>query len=176
MKQSRGPAKKLAPALTPESICAHEFTMVDGLQLEVDCEACAGAQDLQNRVCMVGIMNVIARGVVPDIIILKRFMHKRYRGDSVRAIAEAASELSVLSRALRCASTPSDRKCRTCPCSPVKIVTQMRSMLLEDPATYIRTRTEAVLAETVKKTSCKRGPDCAAQARAVSVVLNRGGG
>lgn len=176
MRQSRGPAKKLAPALAPESACKHEFAVADGLQLEVDCETCAGAQDLENRVCMVGIMNVVARGAVPDIIILKRFMHRRYRGDAVRTVAEAASELSSLTRALRCASTPSDRRCRTCPCSLVVLVTRLRTMLLEDAAAYIRepARARLALSEAVEKSGCEKGAQCANHARAASVILNGG--
>jgi len=175
MKKSRGPAKILAPALACENVCKHEFTGAEGLQLEVDCEACPGAQDLESRGCMMGLMNVVAQGAVPDTVILKRFMHMRYRGEAVRTIAAAASELSALTRALRCASTVSDRKCRTCSCNRTRLATHLRTLLLDDPGRYVRSpgTAESALDEAVRGAACERGEECASRVRALRAPTGR---
>lgn len=176
MKESGRPAKKLAPTLAPGTCCPHEFNDAEGLLLEVDCGACGGAQDLLNRRCMVGVMNILTRGALPDAILLKRFMHKRYRNEAVRTVAQAAAELSRLMRAAACASAPSDRRCRTCPCSPKRLLDGMRIRLLDDPRGYIygRARIESVISEAVMSAACQNGSECAAQARSVSSVLTEG--
>lgn len=173
MKERGRPAKKLAPTLASGACCPHEFSEVEGLLLEVDCGACGGAQDMDNRRCMVGIMNVLARGASPDAILLKRFMHKRYRNDAVRTVVLAAAELSRLTCAIGGASVPSDRRCRTCPCNPTKLWEGMRARLMDDPQGYVRgfARLGSVLSEAVDEASCPRGVDCAAQARSASIVL-----
>jgi len=166
MKRDRRPAKRLAPTPSPEASCPHEFTGAEGLQLEVDCETCGGAQDLLNRRCLTGLVNVVVRNAVPDTIILKRFMHKRYRNETVKLVAGAASELSALTRALGSASTPSDRKCRTCPCSAVKLIAEMRKSLLRDPEAYLLGSglTESILDGAISRSGCERGRECAEKA------------
>lgn len=173
MKKSGAPAKRLAPTLAPGICCPHEFTGLEGLQLEVDCETCGGAQDLMNKRCLVGIVNVVVRGAVPDKIILKRFMHKRYRNEPVLLVAMAASELSTLTRALASASAPSDRKCRTCACGPKRLITEMRDRLLEDPQRYVRDRrlALAVIDKALAGLRCDKGRECADQARMASTLL-----
>lgn len=173
MRQSCGPTKRLAPTLAPGTCCPHEFTGSEGLQLEVDCESCGGAQDLLNRRCMVGIISIVARGAVPDTIMLKRFMHKRYRNEEVRVVAVAAAELSALTRAYACASTPSDRKCRTCACSPKRLVGELRMKLLGDPVQYVRDRrqVESMLSDAVAESGCERSRECARQACSGSIML-----
>ncbi|MBN1677956.1 MAG: hypothetical protein JW880_05395, partial [Candidatus Thermoplasmatota archaeon] len=172
MRHRSGPAKKLAPTLAPGTCCPHEFTGTEGFQLEVDCESCGGAQDLHNRRCMVGIISIVARGAVPDTIMLKRFMHKRYREEEVKVIAAAAAELSALTRAYACASIPSDRRCRTCSCSPKRLVGEMRTMLLEDPAEYVRDtgRVESMLSDAVARSGCERSQQCYRQAASGSIL------
>lgn len=167
MKRDRRPAKRLAPTLSPEASCPHEFTGAEGLQLEVDCEACGGAQDLLNRRCLAGLVNVIVRNAVPDTIILKRFMHKRYRNETVRLVADAASELSALTRALTSASIPSDRKCRTCPCSTGKLIAEMRKSLLQDPEAYLLEpgRVGSLLDSAASRSGCERARECVEKAR-----------
>jgi len=167
MKRARGPAKRLAPTPSPEASCPCEFTSAEGLQLEVDCDDCGGAQDLLNRRCLAGLVKVVARNAVPDTIILKRFMHKRYRNETVRLVADAASELSALTRALGGASTPSDRKCRTCPCSSGKLISEMRKSLLQDPEAYLvdSRRTEPLLDSAVSQSGCERARECVERAR-----------
>lgn len=143
MKHRRGPSKTLAPAPMPEVACPHEFTEEEGLQLEIDCMDCAGPQDLLNRRCLMGAVNVIMNGSIPDAVILRRFIHKRYRSDQILIISMAASELGGLCRALSCAQPPSDRRCRTCPASLPKMLAHLRQRLVEDPTAYFRRREEA---------------------------------
>ncbi len=166
MKRDRRPAKRLAPTPSPEDSCPHEFTGAEGLQLEVNCEACGGAQDLLNRRCLAGLVNVVVRNAVPDTIILKRFMHKRYRNETVRLVADAASELAALTRVLGSASTPSDRKCRTCPCNAVKLIAEMRMSLLQDPEAYLLDSgfAESLLDGAVSRSGCERARECAEKA------------
>lgn len=173
MKRTCGPAKRLAPTIAPGTSCPHEFTGTEGLQLEINCESCGGAQDLSNRRCMVGIVSIVARGAVPDTITLKRFMHKRYRNEDVKVVALAAAELSALGRAHTCASIPSDRKCRTCPCSPRRLLNDIRMSLLEDPVRYVRDRAAvlSMLSRAGAKSGCERSQDCVRQAYDGSMML-----
>lgn len=137
MKQHKGPTKKLAPTLAPDTSCPHAFSMDEGVQLEVDCSECAGAHDLQNRKCLTGIVNVMSVGAEPEAIILKRFIHKRYRGEAVRLAASAAAELAALNRALVVSEPPSDKRCRTCTASAEQVVAALKHKLMENPAGYI---------------------------------------
>ena len=136
MTPRQGPTKKLIPAISLDSKCPHAFSEDDGLQLEIDCSACQGAQDIDNRKCISGILNVMVAGAIPEAIILKRYIHKRYRDEPVRRIAKIASNLASINRAVASAEAPSDRRCRTCPASTERILGRARRKLLEDPAGY----------------------------------------
>lgn len=133
MKRSIGPTKKLAPSLSPNASCPHTYSDDEGIQLEIDCLECAGAHDLKNSKCLTGVLNVVSSGAEPEAIILKRFIHKRYRGEVVRRIASAASELAALNRAMVSAEPPSDKRCRTCAASSERVVSAMKLRLLENP-------------------------------------------
>lgn len=176
MKQRRGPSKTLAPASMPEIACPHEFTEEEGLQLEIDCMTCTGPQDLLNRRCLIGAVNVMANGSVPDAVILRRFMHKRYRSDQIRLISMTAAELGVLGRALSCTESPSDRRCRTCPASLPRLLVELKRNLVEDPAAYFRERgrTVADLRERALSTRCENARSCIERALATS-TLHKGG-
>jgi len=143
MEHKNGPTKKLAPAIASDARCPHIFSEDCGIQLEINCLECAGAHDLENRKCLTGIVNVVSLGAEPEVIILKRFIHKRYRGASVKRIASAAAELSALNRALDSVEAPSDKQCQTCPASTQKIIAALKRSLMEDPAGFVSSPAEA---------------------------------
>jgi hypothetical protein len=176
MRHRQGPAKKLAPNKSPESVCPHNYTEEDALQLEIDCGSCTGANDLMNNRCLTGVMNIIAAGAVPEAIILKRFIHKRYRGDAVRLAALAARELATLNRAIASAETPSDKKCRTCPSSKELAMIAMRRRLLSSPIKYMpgKGADPSQLAEELTVQGCPMARRCVDEALAVSVLLSGG--
>ena len=176
MKHREGPTKRLAPAISPEVRCPHTFVEEEGLQLEINCEECAGAHDLTNTRCTVGVLNVISGGAVPETIILKRFTHKRYRKDSVKLISIAANELSALNRALSAPDSVSDERCRTCLASRRQVVTSLKRMLLSDPRDYV-TRDGAV-GDAIERghadVACGRASACVEAGLSASTL--RGGG
>ncbi len=176
MRRRQGPAKKLAPSMSPESVCPHNYTEEEALQLEIDCSSCAGANDLMNNRCLTGAMNIIAAGAVPEAIILKRFIHKRYRGETVRLAGLAARELATLNRAIASAETPSDRKCRTCQSSKELALTAMRRRLLSNPIGYMpgKESNPSELAEGLLVEGCPKTRKCVDDALAVSVLLSGG--
>lgn len=132
-----GPTKKLAPTIAPDARCPHTFSEDNGIQLEIDCSQCAGAHDLRNSKCLTGVVNVMSLGAEPEVIILKRFIHKRYRGEFVRQVVSAATELAALNRALASSEPPSDKHCRTCTVSMEHVIAAMRRKLIENPAIYV---------------------------------------
>jgi hypothetical protein len=144
MKHVTGPTKKLAPTIGPDTSCPHSYSDDEGVQLEIECSECAGAHDLENNKCLTGILNVMIAGAEPDAIILKRFIHKRYRGEVVRRTAFAASELAALNRTLVAVEPSSDKRCRTCTASTERIVLAMKQRLLENPFEYAASRTAIV--------------------------------
>ena len=137
MKRASGPTKKLAPTIAPDTRCPHVFSDDDGIQLEIDCSECAGAHDLQNNKCLTGVVNVMGLGAEPETIILKRFIHKRYRGETVRNAGLLAIELAALRRGLSSLETPSDRRCRTCAVSTENTIVTLKRKLMESPAEYV---------------------------------------
>jgi hypothetical protein len=111
---------------------------------------------------------------VPEAVILKRFIHKRYRGEAVRLAALAARELASLNRAIASAETPSDRKCRTCPSSKELAMVAMRRKLISNPAKYFP-RDKAILSEVVAELmagGCPKARTCVDEALAVSVLFS----
>jgi hypothetical protein len=174
MRRRRGPAKKLAPSMSPEFVCPHNYTEEEALQLEIDCGSCTGANDLVNDRCLTGVMNVIAAGAVPEAIILKRFIHKRYRGDAVRLAALVARELATLNRAIASAETPSDKKCRTCASSKELVMLAMKRRLLASPTKYMpgKGTDRSKLVEELTVVSCPMARKCIDEALAVSVLLS----
>jgi len=160
--------------MSPESVCPHNYTEEEALQLEIDCGSCAGANDLMNNRCLTGVMNIIAAGAEPEAIILKRFIHKRYRGEAVKIAALAARELATLNRAIASVEPPSDRKCRTCPSSKELAMVAMRRRLLSNPTKYMPEvgADPSQLAEELTVNGCPMTRRCVAEALAVSVLLS----
>lgn len=97
---------------------------------------CNGAHDLANRKCLAGIINALAATSMPEAIVLKRYTHKRYRGEAIAWIVACAAELASLNRALTTSSELSDKVCRTCPASAIAVLGNVKRAMLEDPATY----------------------------------------
>ncbi len=172
MKHRKGPTKKLIPSISLDNCCPHEYSEDEGLQLEIDCSACQGAQDLTNSRCVSGILNVLVTGAVPRAVILKRFIHKRYRGESVESVALVASELSALNRAIASAEKPSDKRCRTCSASRERILMAMKRRLLENPAGYLpgHRNMAAELASRFRSDQCSDSDKCIENALSTSVV------
>lgn len=172
MKHAKGPTKKLAPMIAPEVVCPHTFSDDEGVQLEVSCTECAGAHDLQNSKCLAGIVNLMSAGAEPETIILKRFTHKRYRGEDVRLVAVAAAELAALNRALVSAEPPSDKKCRTCSASIEQIVGTLKRMLLGNPAEYLSSRDRIIENQelVISTISCASARACLAKGLSTSTL------
>jgi hypothetical protein len=171
MKQREGPTKRFAPTLSADTCCPHSFGEDEGVQLEINCEECAGAHDLTNTRCLIGVVNVVSGGVAPETIILKRFTHKRYRKDSVRLVSAAAVELSALNRALSAPDPMSDKTCRTCPASGRQIVQSLKRCLLTNPRSYILHPEDTMeLIRQVRGTvACERVSACVDAGLSVSV-------
>jgi hypothetical protein len=158
--------------MSPENCCPHEYSDDEGLQLEIDCSVCQGAQELTNSRCISGILNVMVTGAVPTAIILKRLIHKRYRGESVESVALVASELSALNRAIASAERPSDKRCRTCSASRERILTAMKQRLLENPAEYLpgHNNMSSELMSAFRSDQCVDSAKCIENALSTSVV------
>ncbi len=162
MTPLRGPTKKLAPTISPDSGCPHDYSEFEGLQLEIDCSKCNGAHDLDNKKCLSAVMNVLANGAQPDTIILKRFIHKRYRGQAVELASKAAGTLAALNRAIASAQRPSDKRCRTCPASMDQVLVAMRHALLDDPVGYVQSPARVLrgLRICLPRIECERAVSC----------------
>ena len=130
--------------------------------LSIDCNACAGAHDLRNQRCYAGVLNILASGAQPDSIVLKRYIHKRYRGEAVRIVIMAASELASLRRGIAALDPPSDRKCRTCPASAHRVLLQARLHLAESPLSppVDRLALTNMILQRVTADACEKAPTC----------------
>lgn len=173
----RGPSKKLAPTIDSETSCPHTFNDEDGFELEVDCQACPGASDLGNRRCASGVTNILVTGALPEAIVLKRYIHKRFRGGQVDALRAAAEELCALNRAISAATPPSDKECRTCPASTRRAVASLRGHLLDDPVGYATgyARFSDELRSKASATTCARARACIDDTLSVSTLEKRKG-
>jgi len=162
MAPPQGPTKKLAPTISPDSGCPHDYIEYEGLQLEVDCSKCNGAHDLSNKKCLSAVMNVLTEGAQPDTIILKRFMHKRYRGEAVELASTAAGILATINRAIASTQRPSDKRCRTCPASTDQVLLTMKLALMDDPTEYVRSPMHmlAGLRMCLPRIACEQAEAC----------------
>ncbi|MGB2826104.1 MAG: hypothetical protein WBC49_05660 [Thermoplasmata archaeon] len=158
----QGGRKKLVPAMDRELKCPHTYCEEEELRLEIDCSACPGDQDIRNRRCMSGIVQILSSEAVPQTVILKRHIHKRYRESSLVPAREAARELAVLTRTKTLLEPASDRRCQTCSASTSNVAGNLRYMLLDDPITYMKDA--SAIARRVRATAgpanCDKGPGC----------------
>ena len=163
MTSSRmGGRKKLVPVEDREAGCRHEFVDDYELRLEVECESCHGPQDLMNNRCMRGILQILCSGARPNVLVLKRRTHKRYREGPLALLFEAASGLETLNRCLSATEELSDKRCQTCQASMPWIIAALRRTFLDDPLAFV-TDPESALQRTVGSvavTSCGRASDC----------------
>ncbi len=160
----------MAPTLAPGSVCPHVYTEEDGTQLEIDCSECRGANDLSNNKCLSAIVGIMVDGAEPEAIVLKRYIHKRYRAGIVKRAFAASLELARLNRAIASLQPSSDRRCRTCGASKDRSLTRLRRNLLEDPATFTcnRRTIEPVLQATVA--DCPQALSCLNEAISLATV------
>lgn len=175
MRHRTGPSKKLAPTSRPEAACPHEFVHDEGVQLEIDCDSCAGAHDLLARNCLVGAVNAAALGPQLDTIILRRMIHKRYRGEVVQLVISLGRQLSALNRAIASTPQPALKDCRTCSARRDRVLSKVRSMMLEDPASWNPDRILSGMSAGMlaPNTSCARAGECVK--RALEVLSSAGG-
>ncbi len=161
-----GARKKLVPAVSREVKCPHEYVDDDEFRLEVDCEACHGPQDLSNSRCLCGIMQILCSGARPNVLILKRRTHKRYREDHLSLVLQATSALEAMNRCLSVRRQVSDKRCQTCHASMSWIVGALRRDLLDDPLGFASDPEKALKRATkaVASTRCDEADRCVARA------------
>lgn len=128
--------KKLVPAMNRELACPHAYQEEDELRLEIDCSSCPGPQDVMNKRCLTGMVNILCSEAVPQTVILKRHIHKRYRESALETAFQAARRLSALNRTISNHETASDGRCRTCHVSVPHTAAILRRTLLDDPVNY----------------------------------------
>ena len=163
MNSSRiGGRKKLVPVESRDAKCRHDFVEDDELRLEVECDSCHGPQDLMNNRCMRGILQILSSGARPNVLVLKRRSHKRYREGSLALVFEAASGLEMLNRCLSVTKELSDKRCQTCQASMPWIVAAMRRSFLDDPLGFVEDPDGALekAVGSVAVTNCGRSSDC----------------
>ena len=158
--------KKLVPVLSREAKCQHEYDDDDELSLHVDCNECQGAQDLANKRCLTGVLQILSSEAKPDTLILRRHIHRRYREPCLSVLMGMASELAAVNRALSMKSVPSDRRCLTCEASIPNLLGRIRRELLEDPRSFFETRAEVLdgIRDDLAAIDCSRLGVCVARA------------
>ncbi|UCE44782.1 MAG: hypothetical protein JSU93_05120 [Methanobacteriota archaeon] len=162
--------KTLVPALSREMKCPHSYNDDEELSLDVECEGCPGSQDLSNDRCLTGILQILASEAEPEVLMLKRYIHRRYRESRLAPVLAAASELAALNRALSTRPEPSDGRCLTCPASMHRLADGLRNELLERPVEFMNDRSRAI--DNIKKGL--GGVKCARARACVAAVLEDG--
>mgnify|MGYP001024441132 FL=1 len=157
-----GPSKKLVPSLSHDRTCAHRFAEDDAMTLEIDCSDCSGAQSIDNPRCAAGIVNILALGVVPDEVVLKRYIHVRYRSERFGRLREAAGSLAAVRRIEEQQDAPSDRRCRTCPASRHRLASDIVRAIRTDPVSFCASRSSLSdrLAKDLESVDCPRLGQC----------------
>lgn len=134
--RSARPSKKLVPTVRSDRKCEHAFDEEGVMTLEVECSACSGAQSIENAKCASGIMNIVAAGVVPEAVVLKRFTHVRYRSDRIAQLCDSALAMAALRRLESQPEELSDKKCRTCPASRPRLASEVIRRIRDDPMAF----------------------------------------
>ena len=108
------------------------------------------------------VLPALTEGAQPDTIILKRFMHKRYRGEAVELASTAAGILATINRAIASTQRPSDKRCRTCPASTDQVLLTMKLALMDDPTEYVRSPMHmlAGLRMCLPRIACEQAEAC----------------
>lgn len=169
-RHSDRPSKKLVPSLSNDRKCEHRFTEDGAMTLEIDCGDCSGAQSIENPKCASGIMNILASGVVPEAVVLKRYIHVRYRSDRLARLRESASALAALRRLEAQPGEPSDRKCRTCPASRQRLAAEVIRRVQADPVSFGPSR--KALSDKLASEHASAG--CPQLARCIAQVVSTG--
>jgi hypothetical protein len=158
--------KQLVPALSSEVKCPHEYRNDDELRLEVECGDCPGPQDLTNNRCLAGLLQILCSEAMPNTIILKRHIHRRYRESTLLPVFETALELAAMNRALSTRPEPSDKRCLTCEASAAKQANRIRRELLDRPVDFIADRQGAIsrARRGAENIDCARAPACVERA------------
>lgn len=158
----QGGRKKLVPAMDRELKCPHTYCEEEELRLEIDCSACAGDQDMLNRRCMSGIVQILSSEAVPQTVVLKRHIHKRYRESALLTARGASQELAALTRTKAVLEPASDRRCQTCRASMSNVAGSLRRMLLDDPIAYMNNASAVArrVRETARPANCHKGLEC----------------
>lgn len=161
-----GGRKKLVPVVGREAKCPHEYVEDDELRLEVECEGCHGPQDLANATCLRGIVQVLCSGARPNVLVLRRKTHKRYREKPLALVFEAASGLEAINRCLSAPHEASDKRCQTCQASMTWILGALRRCFLDDPLRFMQDPDGALdrALGSVAVTRCGKASDCIHQA------------
>ncbi len=163
-RHSSKPSKKMVPSLSSDRRCEHRFSEDDAMSLEIDCSDCSGAQSIENPKCASGIMNILASGVVPDAVVLKRYIHVRYRSERLDRLRESASVLAALRRLEAQPAELSDKKCRTCPASRHRLASEVIRRIQADPISFGASRRDLSdrLTSELAATGCPRLAECVA--------------
>jgi hypothetical protein len=166
-----GPAKRLAPAIAQDRMCEHAFIEDDGLHLEIDCSGCGGPQDLANSRCVTSLLNILRNGARPEAVVLKRFIHIRYRRIALSQVFDLADELANLAR-LASEEALSDARCQTCPASMPKIASALIVLLKSSPLAYSDSAGAlSASAEAEAAVDCVRAHACAQRVALASRYL-----
>jgi hypothetical protein len=168
-RRTRIPTKKLVPTIDSGSKCEHEYRHDGELMLEIDCSVCSGPQDLSNEKCCAGILNILSNGVMPETIVLRRFVHTRYRLHCMgwmRAVAECMASMRRISESK---SGASDERCRTCPASSERLAEEITETIRADPRAFYQNpkALSGSLGSAIVSANCSRAPKCVREVMSV---------
>jgi hypothetical protein len=163
--RSDRPSKKMVPTLSDDRTCSHRYNEGEGMTVEVDCSQCSGGQSIENQKCASGIVNILASGIMPDAVVLKRFTHVRYRADSVSELFESASALASLRRLEGRPEESSDGECQTCPASRRLLASEVVRRIRSNPMSFrhVRESLSDTLISQFSSVACPGLAGCVAQ-------------
>lgn len=156
------PSKRLVPRMAGDRTCDHVFVEEEGMTLEVDCTECSGPQTMDNARCASGIIDILASGVLPDTVVLRRYIDVRYRSERIVGLCAAAASLAALRRLKEQPGEASDRRCRTCPASKSRLASELIRRVRADPASFFSSQssTPGGLRKELSSIDCPRLGRC----------------